>query len=209
MGGIRARGSITSRIAERLRREIDRTLKKFSGEVTLQLDKIEYLDSAAAALIFGIEKNCERRDCTFIQGRTNDYVDEMLSLFDFDKIPSRKGEGDLLVTTSTKFPNYNFKENETIELKSSYLSSDGSWNFIQLRPYEKFDYYLFLLIDPLNGCDYEYILLNKEDVNDSNFKLNSIHGTKESNKENKNIEYKLNVPKGSDVYEKLISLNLI
>jgi len=129
--------------------------------------------------------------------------------FKFDKIPSRKGEGDLLVTTSTDFSNYNFKENETIELKSSYLSSDGSWNFIQLRPYEKFDYYLFLLIDPLNGCDYEYILLNKEDVNDSNFKLNSIHGTKESNKENKNIEYKLNVPKGSDVYEKLISLNLI
>ena len=129
--------------------------------------------------------------------------------FKFDKIPSRKGEGDLLVTTSTDFPNYNFKENETIELKSSYLSSDGSWNFIQLRPYEKFDYYLFLLIDPLNGCNYEYILLNKEDVNDSNFKLNSIHGTKESNKENKNIEYKLNVPQGSETYEKLISFSLI
>jgi len=129
--------------------------------------------------------------------------------FKFYKIPSRKGEGDLLVTTSTKFLNYHFKENETIELKSSYLSSDGSWNFIQLRPHEKFDYYLFLLIDPLNGCDYKFILLNKEDVNDTNFKLNSIHGTKESNKENKNIEYKLNVPQGSETYETLISLNLI
>ena len=80
-------GWITSRTAESIRRDIDRSLRKFSGQVTLLLDKIEHLDSAGAALIFGIGKICERRECTFIRGSSNPYVDEVLNLFDFDRIP--------------------------------------------------------------------------------------------------------------------------
>jgi hypothetical protein len=37
----------------------------------------------------------------------------------------------------------------------------------------------------------------------------AIHGTKESNLENKNIEYKITVPKDGDTYTKLKKLNLI
>lgn len=128
---------------------------------------------------------------------------------EFKKIPQKKGEGDLEVTEKTQFPLFNFNVGDKSELKISFLSADGSWNLIQLRPYEKFNYYVFLLIDPINNCSYEWFILKKEDVNNSNFKLNAIHGTKESNKENKNIEYKLTVQKNSDTYTKLKKLNLL
>jgi hypothetical protein len=39
--------------------------------------------------------------------------------------------------------------------------------------------------------------------------MNSIHGTKKSNLENKNIEYKINAAIGSNNYNKLKELNLI
>ena len=84
---IELRGAVTLKSAEPIRREVDRALRRFSGEVTLNLHLIENLDSAGAALIFSIGKICERRGCTLIQGETNPHVDEVLNLFDFDKIP--------------------------------------------------------------------------------------------------------------------------
>lgn len=129
--------------------------------------------------------------------------------YNFKKIPQKKGEGDLLTTDKSNFPHFKFPESSKSELKISFLSSDKSWNLIQLRPYEKFDYYVFLMIDPYKQCDFEWFVLRKEDINNTNFKLNSIHGTKESNKENKNIEYKLTVEKNSKAYNKLKELNLI
>jgi hypothetical protein len=129
--------------------------------------------------------------------------------FNFKKIPQKKGVGDFEFTEKTKFPLFDFKVGDKSELKISFLSADGSWNLIQLRPYEKFNYYIFLLIDPIDNCGYEWFILKKEDVNDLNFKLNAIHGTKESNKENKNIEYKLTVPKNGETYTKLKKLNLL
>lgn len=129
--------------------------------------------------------------------------------YGFKKIPSKKGEGDLLSTKITNFPIFNFGEGKKLELKVSYLSSDKSWNLIQLRPYETFDFYVFLLINPYDKCEFEWFIIKKEDVNNDNFKMNSIHGTKKSNLENKNIEYKINVVIGGNNYNKLKELNLI
>jgi hypothetical protein len=127
----------------------------------------------------------------------------------FKKIPSKNGEGDLLTSKDTTFPIFNFENGKKSELKVSYLSSDKSWNLIQIRPYENFDFYIFLLINPYDGCKFEWFIIKKTDVNHNNFKMNSIHGTKKSNLENKNIEYKINVTIDSDNYRKLKELNLI
>lgn len=129
--------------------------------------------------------------------------------YGFTKIPQKKGEGDLLTTKKTNFPFFNFDSDKKSELKVSYLSANNSWNLIQLRNYENFDYYVFLLINPKSQCEYEWYILNKKDVNDTNFKMNAIHGTKKSNLENKNIEYKITVSKDSDTHKKLKELNLI
>jgi hypothetical protein len=129
--------------------------------------------------------------------------------FGFKKIPQKKGEGDLLSSSKNIFPHFDFPDGSKSEFKISFLSADKSWNLIQLRPYENFDFYVFLLVNPYNLCSYEWFVIRKDDINNSNFKLNSIHGTKESNKKNKNIEYKLMVESDSKSYNKLKELNLI
>jgi hypothetical protein len=68
---------------------------------------------------------------------------------------------------------------------------------------------LFLLIDCENDFEQQWFLLNKSDLNEENFKINSIHGNKESVAQNVNVEYKLNVKKNSENYNKLVKLNLI
>ena len=129
--------------------------------------------------------------------------------FGFGKIPQKNGEGDFKAIEKTKFPFYEFKLGERCELKISFLSSNKSWNLIQLRPYESFEYYVFLLINPLNKCAQEWFVIKKEDINENNFKLNATHGTKKSNKLNKNIEYKLTVDEKGNVLNKLRELNKV
>jgi hypothetical protein len=136
---------------------------------------------------------------------------KIIKNFKFKKIKKSLGQGDLEILEKTKFPFYsNFKAGEKIELKVSFLTSEGaSYNFIQLRPYEVFDYYLFLTIDCEDDFKINWYLLNKKDVISKNFTLNVIHGTKQSVSQNTNVEYKLNVKKGSNHHNKLIELNLI
>lgn len=136
---------------------------------------------------------------------------KIINEFGFKKIAKNLGQGDLEVTEKTLFPFFkDFEIGKKMELKVSFLtSSDLSYNFIQLRPYEVFDYYLFLTIDCENDFNLNWFLLNKKDLCGENFKLNVIHGTKESSSKNVNVEYKLNAKKNSDHYIKLINLNLI
>ena len=136
---------------------------------------------------------------------------KLIKKFGFKKVKKSLGEGDLEVVEKTKFSLYpNFKVGEKMELKVSFLTSEGaSYNFIQLRPYEVFDYYLFLTIDCEDDFKINWYLLNKKDVVSENFTLNAIHGTKKSVSQNVNVEYKLNVKKNSNHHTKLKELNLI
>jgi hypothetical protein len=136
---------------------------------------------------------------------------KLIKKFGFKKVKKNLGQGDLEIVENTKFSLYpNFKIGEKMELKVSFLTSETAcYNFIQLRPYEVFDYYLFLTIDCEDDFKINWYLLNKKDVVSKNFKLNAIHGTKESVSQNVNIEYKLNVKKNSNHHNKLIELNLI
>ena len=136
---------------------------------------------------------------------------KIIKQFQFEKIKKKLGQGDLEVTQKTEFtPFNNFSIGKKMELKVSFLTSgDSSYNLIQLRPYEVFDFYLFLLIDCENDFELQWFLLNKSDVSEKNFKINAIHGNKESVAQNVNVEYKLNVKKNSEHYNKLVELNLI
>ena len=73
--------------AEIVRAEIERALRKNPGsKVTLHLDKVEYFDSAGAALLFNVRQSCLKRDCEFVEGRSNSMVADMLKLFDPEKM---------------------------------------------------------------------------------------------------------------------------
>lgn len=137
--------------------------------------------------------------------------------YNLGSIKKSESRGDFYVKedsiVSTTFKNI-FKPNDSSEIKVSFLSGLGnsaSFNFIQLRPYEIFDFYTFVTIDfDLINRDIilEWYLLRK-DVIHSEFNIHLIHGGKESNKENKNKEYKLHVVKNSEQHKKLKELNLI
>ncbi len=84
-------GQLSFSTAEPLRAEIEKSLKKRREvKVTVHLDKVEYIDSAGAALLFHIKRFCQRRECETIRGRSNVQVEEALKLFDLEKIPELK-----------------------------------------------------------------------------------------------------------------------
>jgi hypothetical protein len=137
-------------------------------------------------------------------------------LYNFKKIKKKLGQGDLKVCEKTILDKFPFlKENDRLEFKVSFLSGEKnqlSYNFIQIRPHEEFEYYLFMAID-LDYSDedvnVEWYVVKKNDINDNNFKLNIIHGNKKNTENNQNVEYKLHVTKNSEQHQKLKELNLL
>jgi|TARA_R110000824_G_scaffold76510_1_gene193860 hypothetical protein len=85
-----------------------------------------------------------------------------------------------------------YKDNTTyVEFKVSYLS-DNKWSLLQLRPYQKIDRYDIMLIDH----KFNYTLYA---IPNTKMKLmidkygDAAHGTKDSNLNNKNIEYRMTI----------------
>ena len=127
--------------------------------------------------------------------------------YGFKTIDQNRNLGDLEVTETTNFPLFKFDVGDEIEFKASYLTKDNYWNLLQLRPYQSFKYYMFLLINPFEKCKHEWFVINKNEFKEAFPKLGGCHGTKESNKENKNSDNRLTVNKKA--YEKLKQLNKI
>lgn len=127
--------------------------------------------------------------------------------YGFETIDQNLNLGDLEVTETTNFPLFKFDVGDEIEFKASFLTKDKTWNLLQLRSYQSFKYYMFLLINPFEKCKHEWFVINKNEFGEAFPKLGGCHGTKESNKENKNSDNRLTVNKKS--YEKLKQLNKI
>lgn len=137
--------------------------------------------------------------------------------YNLGTIKKSESRGDFYVKensiVSSTFKNI-LKPEDTSEIKISFLSGFGksaSFNFIQLRPYESFNYYTFVTVDfDLTKKDVilEWYLLEK-DVVHNEFNIHLIHGGEETNRENKNKEYKLHIVKNSEQHKKLKELNLL
>ena len=127
--------------------------------------------------------------------------------YSFKTVDKELNSGDFKVTEMTKFSLFKFDVGDKIEFKVSYLTKDNYWNLLQLRPYQSFKYYVFLLINPFEKCKYEWFIIDKNEFGEVFPKLGGCHGTKESNEENKNKNYRLTVNK--KVYEKLKKINKI
>lgn len=100
------------------------------------------------------------------------------------KIPATLDKGDY------------YKDNTTyIELKTSTTNQNSHLNIRQIRPWQEVDYYLCSFINELNINDSKFYLLNKEDMlKEIELCGKAVHGTKNSNKNNKNIEYGISFP---------------
>tara|TARA_R110002012_G_scaffold48512_6_gene126273 strand:- start:1374 stop:1931 length:558 start_codon:yes stop_codon:yes gene_type:complete len=97
----------------------------------------------------------------------------------YHKINSSKNRGD-------------YKDiNLYVEFKVSYFL-DNQWNLLQLRPYQKIDRYDIMLID--KNYKYKLYQIPKKQMDRLLKEYGYVaHGTKDSNIENKNLEYRISI----------------
>jgi len=94
------------------------------------------------------------------------------------------------------------------EQKVSYLSNvNNSWSLTHLRPWQKFNYYIFCLVDCDNNFEPNFYVIDKVAIN--RFNLNAMNGTASSNHNNSNIELRTNISKGSESHRTLKKINLL
>lgn len=92
---------------------------------------------------------------------------------------------------------------EANEIKGS-ISDNGSFNIVQIRPHDIFDYYLVLFFEIASNGDVfqHFFKVPKSDM--MTFRgVGRAHGTKESNVKNANVEYRLTVKKNDDNWNRL------
>jgi len=115
------------------------------------------------------------------------------------KVKPNENRGDILV------------KNKYIEIKSSIITkTNNSLNLVQIRLFQNIDYYLFASFDvrDIKNFKEHYFLLSHDEMFKSLkfLNMNSAHGTKQANKNNKNIEYRVSIKMDkNDTYYKYFS----
>jgi hypothetical protein len=94
------------------------------------------------------------------------------------------------------------------EQKVSFLSNvNNSWSLTHLRPWQKFNYYIFCLIDCEDDFEPNFYVIDKMSIN--KFNLSAMNGTAASNHNNSNIELRTNILKDSNSHKLLKRMNLL
>jgi hypothetical protein len=94
------------------------------------------------------------------------------------------------------------------EQKVSYLSNvNNSWSLTHLRPWQKFNYYIFCLVDCEDNFEPNFYVIDKVSIN--RFNLSAMNGTASSNHNNSHIELRTNIAKESEAHRILKRMNLL
>lgn len=92
-----------------------------------------------------------------------------------------------------------------VEIKVSFLDKKGCYHLTHLRMWQKFQYYLFCLIDCENDFTPKFYVVDKYVLN--KIKMTPMNGTKESNSDNINIELRSTVRKNGESHKLFIKEN--
>jgi hypothetical protein len=98
------------------------------------------------------------------------------------------------------------------EVKISYLGRDNDiFTIRNVRPYQDFDYFLLCFVDCKDNFKPKFIMVKKYVIADNpfNITLTPMNGTKNANKDNKDIGYGTTIKKGSWRESYLLSKNLL
>ena len=93
------------------------------------------------------------------------------------------------------------------EIKVTYLSSEMTYCITHIRNWQKFDYYLLCMIDCVEDFHPNFYLIPKYVID--KLSLTPMNGTKDSNMDNKNIEYRVTFKKDSPQHKILMKYNLL
>lgn len=128
------------------------------------------------------------------QKRTSFLEDKMISLFSWRKVKAKENKGDYIDSNGKFF-----------ELKCSATNESQTINILQIRPWQNVDYYRIIFFDLDDSTKSKSYVLTKEEMLNEVSQIGcAIHGTKESNKDNQNIEYAIHLPLLNEWDEKYI-----
>jgi hypothetical protein len=118
----------------------------------------------------------------------------------WEKVPSIFDKGDTKI-----------KNNKFGEVKLSYKGVDGKYSFVQLRPYQNCDFYLFLAINPdENYKEYYFVVLKKDvEVFLKTVKATNCHGVDKNKSDKTNNELRFSVKMNSKIWKYLIDNFLV
>lgn len=84
------------------------------------------------------------------------------------KIPANKNKGDA----------FNPRDGKNYEIKASYSGNDGSYNLVQIRPWQNVDYYILLIdIKDEKVIKKLFVLTHEEMLNEVELLGGTAHGT--------------------------------
>lgn len=76
------------------------------------------------------------------------------------------------------------------EVKISYLGKNDTYTIRNIRPYQNFDYYILCFVNCKNKFKPSFIVVPKKEITENSiFTLTPMNGTKNANKDNKDIGY--------------------
>ena len=103
------------------------------------------------------------------------------------KVPSAIGRGDMVSEGGSYY-----------EIKNSIITeANNSLNIVQVRLWQKVDYYLCIaydLRDLENFKSYIFLLTHEEMKEQCKYQANAAHGTGKANKNNENVEMRFSIP---------------
>lgn len=122
----------------------------------------------------------------------NRFIEE----YNLVKVPSCEDKGDV-----------KNKNNKYGEIKVSYKNTDGEFNFVQIRPHQKCNFYLLIAINPDENFKYYTFFINENDINSviDFFKASNCHGVSKNKKDKSQEELRFTVKFGSNNWNYLIN----
>jgi hypothetical protein len=114
-------------------------------------------------------------------------IEDLIRYFlHYDKVKPSKNKGDAIDPLS----------NEYIEFKISTTNQDNQINAVQLRVWQDIDRYIIGYIDETDFNNSHFFLLSKKELQKELRVMgeSAMHGTKEANKVNENVELALRIP---------------
>lgn len=84
------------------------------------------------------------------------------------------------------------------EGKASYKTTEGEYNFIQIRPWHDVHGYYFIAIDPDKNYEVIYFYLTKDEAKVETYHIGNLaHGVRKSADKNEHKEYKIQLKEGT------------
>jgi hypothetical protein len=120
--------------------------------------------------------------------------------YDLMSVPASEDKGDVVN-----------KNNKYGELKCSFRDIEDKVHFVQIRPFQGCDFYLFTAIDSKDDYkEYNFCVLKKDIKNFlEKLKAHNCHGVKKNKKDNSREELRFSVKFNSEIWEYLVKNFLI